>query len=142
LLSRGLRAASDSITIACALRLWPAIFVLEIAALYGMETVEQSVVYGHALGGALWLGAPVVASLSIHASFCLCATILAARSLRTVARAVVRIVHLLRAFTILPAQGASPLRKAVDALVAAHVPAPIPCRIGKRAPPLLIPRSS
>jgi hypothetical protein len=48
-------------------RLLPVIFALQIVVLFGMETIEQIVVYGHAFGGAIWLGGPVVVSLMIHA---------------------------------------------------------------------------
>lgn len=49
------------------LRLLPAAFALQLVALYGMETTEQIAVYGHAFGGALWLGGPIAPSLVIHA---------------------------------------------------------------------------
>jgi hypothetical protein len=47
--------------------LLPAVFILQIAALFTMETIEQVAVAGHPLGGAVWLGGPVAISLALHA---------------------------------------------------------------------------
>lgn len=47
-------------------RLLPVIATLQFATLFAMETVEQTIVYGHPLGGSLWLGAPTVVALIAH----------------------------------------------------------------------------
>jgi hypothetical protein len=52
----------------------PAIFVLQIAVLYVMETAEQFIVGGHTLGPVVWLGGPITASLAIHAALCVTVT--------------------------------------------------------------------
>lgn len=70
----------------------PAIFAMQMAALFGMETLEQIVVSGHPLGGALWLGGPVLVSLLLHAAACVLTTFGLARLLRAAVHGVVRIV--------------------------------------------------
>lgn len=49
-------------------KLLPSIFALQLLALDAMETAEQLVVYGHAFGGAVWLGGPVWFALAAHAA--------------------------------------------------------------------------
>jgi len=76
-------------------RLVPVIFVAQIVALEIMETIEQVAVYGHALGGTLWLGAPILASLAIHALFCVGSAFVLSVVVRTLADGV---RHLARTF--------------------------------------------
>jgi hypothetical protein len=70
----------------------PAIFGLQICVLFGMETTEQIVVYGHAFGGVLWLGGPVAMSLLIHAFFGVAAAFLISNALRVLGAMLTRIV--------------------------------------------------
>jgi len=133
-----LRAVGDCLSPTTVLRLLPAILVMQIGVLYGMETFEQVVVYGHALGGAIWLGGPVLVSLSVHALFCLGVCLGIARSLRALAHTVVRIVCFLRTFTSVSARSVSPIISSFLGLLPIYQPAPIPCRIGKRAPPHIL----
>ncbi len=115
----------------------PAIFVLQIAALYGMETTEQLIVGGHTLGAAVWLGGPVFVSLAIHAAFGATAAFWIARSARRLAATTLRVIALIKTtasfsahvFEILP-------RRRPDARSFRQL-APVLCRIGERAPPLL-----
>jgi hypothetical protein len=117
--------------------LLPWIFVAQIAALYGMETVEQIVIGGHALGGAVWLGAPVAISLAAHAATCLLVTFTAAWLLRRCARAALRLAHL----ALRPIPSASRALRPIILdrafAVPARILAPTACRIGERAPPFL-----
>ena len=56
---------------ACAsVPLFSAIFAAQLVVLYAMETSEQIAVAGHALGGTVWLGAPVAVALALHALAC------------------------------------------------------------------------
>lgn len=84
------------------LRLVPFVFALQIVLLYAMETGEQLAVYGRLLGGALWLGGPPLASLTIHALACVLATWLAVRTARAFARTVVRIAGRIMAIAVAP----------------------------------------
>ncbi len=85
-----------------ALRLVPLIFVAQVAVLFLMETVEQQVVYGHVLGGTLWLGGPIAVSLVAHAVICALVALAAARILRALADATVQLVQLVLALATLP----------------------------------------
>ena len=62
--------------------LLPYVFALQIALLFVMETLEQQVVTGHALGGTVWLGGPPPASLAAHAVACVAVTFLLGRLTR------------------------------------------------------------
>ncbi|MHB8145773.1 MAG: hypothetical protein ACYDGM_00735 [Vulcanimicrobiaceae bacterium] len=68
------------------LRALPVAFGLQLAVLYGMETLEQLVVRGHMLGGTIWLGGPAAISLLVHAIVCLCVAFAALRLLRAFTR--------------------------------------------------------
>lgn len=75
----------------------PAIFVLQLAVLFTMETCEQHLVLGRFLGGTVWLGAPIAVSLALHAAACATISFLLARGLRALAsRVVVVVVSALR----------------------------------------------
>jgi hypothetical protein len=81
----------------------PLLFIVQIAMLWTMETIEQHVVAGHGLGPMIWLGGPIVASVTIHALFCVGAALLARRILIVVEPRAIRVVRailalLLRAF--------------------------------------------
>jgi hypothetical protein len=119
-------------------RLLPATFAIQLATLFSMETIEQYVTTGHFLGGLIWLGGPIVISLAVHALFCIAATYSVSRAIQTVAHAVVRIVRILRGFTLLPACRNAPQFGRSHEFVLAHDLIAIPCRIGKRAPPVLV----
>jgi hypothetical protein len=76
----------------------PAIFILQMAALFVMETAEQIVVYGRAAGGTLWLGGPLAASLIIHAVFAVLCAFVLSKFLRLLADGVKRIAIVLGTF--------------------------------------------
>lgn len=135
-LSKQLRAASDSLTIPSLLAMLPAIFIVQIGVLFAMETLEQFAVFGHGLGGLIWLGGPVAVSLLVHALFCVGSTLLVAKSLRAMTHTVVRLVRILRELVTLRARVTTPLLRALHDLVAVRTLAPVVCRIGERAPPL------
>jgi hypothetical protein len=135
-LTSQLRAASDSLTSISLLAMLPAIFSIQISVLFGMETLEQFVVYGHGLGGSIWLGGPIAVSVAVHALFCIASTLLVAKSLRAMTHTVVRLVRIFRELITVRARVTTPLLRALHDLVAIRTLAPIACRIGERAPPL------
>jgi len=135
-LSERLRSASDSLTNRSLLAMLPAIFITQIGVLFAMETLEQFVVYGHGLGGFIWLGGPIAVSLAVHALFCIGSTLLVAKSLRAMTHTVVRLVRILRELTTLRARVTTSLLRTLHDLVAVRTLAPVVCRIGERAPPL------
>lgn len=115
----------------------PAIFVLQIVALYVMETAEQFVVGGHPLGPAVWLGGPVVASLTIHAAFCLAVSFWIARSARGLALTTLRVIRLIKTTASFAAHAFEMLRPRRSDERCFRQLVRILCRIGERAPPLL-----
>jgi hypothetical protein len=74
------------------LRLLPAVAAVQIVALYLMETTEQLAVFGHPLGGTVWLGGPVGASLTIHLFLAVICAFALSTSLRTFAMTLARVV--------------------------------------------------
>jgi hypothetical protein len=113
----------------------PAIFVLQLAAVYLMETAEQFVVYGHPLGPTIWLGAPPLISLTIHAAIGIAVTFAIVRWRRTLAATTLRVIRLIRAiatFAAAPEQ-ARVARRPGHTLLKELFPALR--AIGDRAPP-------
>jgi len=118
-------------------RLLPAIFSIQLGVLFAMETLEQRVVYGHVIGGSIWLGGPILVSLSVHAAICVLVATIAALALRIFAHATVRLVKLVEAF--------ARLHPRADAVIFASRPGAlreqrsvrILCSLAERAPPVL-----
>lgn len=113
----------------------PAIFVLQLAVLYVMETAEQVLIWGHPLGSTIWLGAPFPIAVSIHAIVAFAVATTLVRSRRALAATTLRVIRSIRAIATLAAAPPrvvtckprrSVLRKLVPALRA----------IGERAPPV------
>ncbi len=79
----------------------PSTYLMQMVVLFGMETLEQIATAGHPLGAMVWLGAPIAASMIIHAISCVVFTWALSRivvsSARTIARAVRQALELLRA---------------------------------------------
>jgi hypothetical protein len=119
------------------LRLLPLILGLQVAALYCMETSEQLAVFGHPLGGTVWLGGPIFISLALHAIVCGVVAYACSRAVGLLARSAVRAVRLILAMAVRAARGLSPIE--LDRTSAPFV-APsffIVGNTGERAPPLL-----
>ena len=117
--------------------LLPYVFAAQIALLYGMETLEQFVVSGHALGGTVWLGGPLPASLAAHAASCVLATFLLGRLTHSLSYKTARIVTRIAA-----AIGLAPRSPLVAFVRRSHRAdarrrAPLLGRTGERAPPHL-----
>jgi hypothetical protein len=114
----------------------PAILLLQVLALYGMETCEQLVVDGHVLGPAVWLGAPPLISLTIHAAICAAVSLWFGRSIRTLAATTLRVIRLIRAIATFAVRSSGvPARRVFDARSFKEL-APVLCSIGERAPPV------
>lgn len=77
----------------CVLRVLPAIAVLQLGTLWAMETTEQTVVYGHPLGGLLWLGAPAAIAVLVHAIIGSASAFAVAAGLTLSARHLVRVIR-------------------------------------------------
>jgi hypothetical protein len=112
-------------------------FALQLALLYVMETCEQIVVTGHALGGTVWLGAPIAIALALHAVACVlsaCALAWILPELSRAAVALARFVRRSRNRLAGPARAAGGLSSDAPATAPASLMA---ARLGKRAPPFL-----
>jgi len=115
----------------------PVIFVLQMVALFAMETAEQFIVGGHVLGPTVWLGGPIFASLALHAAFCLAITFWIARSARELAVTTLRIIRLIKTNASFAAHVFEILRPRRSDERCFRQLVPVLCRIGERAPPLL-----
>lgn len=116
-------------------RLLPLTYALQLALLFGMETLEQFAVYHHALGGTIWLGGPAVISLLGHAVACVAVAFIAARTIRAVAAIAARVISIVCAPATLRAQPDGLILRRSGAFNRYYV-LPTRCRIGERAPPL------
>jgi hypothetical protein len=87
-----------SLNLTVAIKLLPIIFVLQLGILYGMESLEQKIVWGHVLGGTIWLGGPVLISASVHALASAGVALVAAVCIRAFADGAVRLAHLVETF--------------------------------------------
>ncbi|TAM86979.1 hypothetical protein EPN42_12190 [bacterium] len=104
------RAAGD----ATLPRVLPAIYTLQIATLFAMESVEQVIVAGHPLGGSIWLGGPPLLSLLLHALGCVALTTILSHVLRWSAQTLLEIVAIVREL-VLATLGAPASTAAVSA---------------------------
>jgi hypothetical protein len=128
---RDSRAAVPSRT---ALRLFPVAFAVQMVTLFGAETLEQLVAAGHAFGGAVWLGGPILVSLGLHAAIGLLVVAVLARLLDWVTQSIVEVIDILRRLVlawdllspgpVLVAYLAPPPPLDVPALTASHGRAP------------------
>lgn len=90
--------------------LLPTTFAGQLGVLAAMETIEQLVVYGHPLGGTIWLGGPVLFSLLAHALACVLVAFALSALLQSGARSAVRTIRLIRALLERALHGPAPLR--------------------------------
>ncbi len=134
----GLLVASDRALRAGSMQLIPLAFVLQIAALYSMETIEQAVVYGHVLGGMLWLGGPAIFSISAHALACVAVVCTLSRAISACARATLGVIGILRAFAGRRVHGSAASAARRKERAVREILHCAFCRLGERAPPLLI----
>jgi hypothetical protein len=116
--------------------LLPLTFAIQIVLLYGMETTEQVVVWGHVLGGTIWLGGPVLVSLAAHAVICAAIAFAAIRPLRLLATTAAGVIRLIRALATLTVRSASPIALRHRNVLTFDRSAFALCSVGERAPPL------
>jgi hypothetical protein len=114
----------------------PAIFVLQLAVLYVMETFEQLAVWRHTLGPAVWLGAPPPTSIAIHAAICAAVAFALLRSKRRLAAATLRAFAIVAAIATRSVVPEKPLATRRTARVCVKELLPVLCAIGERAPPM------
>ena len=119
------------------LRAMPVIFPIQIAMLYAMESLEQRVVYGHVLGGTIWLGGPSVVALGLHMLICAVAVLVVSTAVRSITDAAANIIRRIRELVLVTPRDARPVFYRENPTAVGHLPTPILCRIGERAPPLL-----
>jgi hypothetical protein len=120
-------------------RLLPPAFALQMLVLYAMETAEQYIVWGHTLSPTIWLGAPALISLGAHAVVCGVVAWVVARSVRALARATLRVIQFVQAFTTLRIRSTQPIaRLSRDSDTYASLGTVLLRGIGERAPPLLV----
>ena len=129
-----LRASASALDARTILKLAPAIFTAQLSIVFLMETIEQIVVAGHPLGGTIWLGAPVLVSLIVHACFGVALTALFSRVLHAFAETLAGLVRFIRSIASF-AVGDSPRPVILRRIVCARHASPVLCRIGVRAPP-------
>jgi hypothetical protein len=111
----------------------PATFAAQLVVLYAMETIEQIVVTGHPLGGFLWMGAPPLVCLMVHAIACTLLFLLATRVMHEVAWATLRVVTM--AGAILTRDERTVRVRRVTCEVPLKRLAPALPSVGGRAPP-------
>lgn len=113
----------------------PAIFALQLLALYVMETAEQLVVWRHVLSPTAWLGGPLPISLTIHAILCLAVALTIARSKRALAATTLRVMRMLAAIVHFAVRAGRPILAARFESICFKELLPLLCSIGERAPP-------
>lgn len=119
----------------------PKVFLLQVAALYAMETIEQIATAGHPLGGTIWLGGPAIVSLTAHGLACIAVTWLLSRSLSWSARTIVRIVRATIEFLRTLVQDPS-LRSYRLTIALPNVRQPYLRALAGRAPPFILPATT
>ena len=125
------------LTLAAIMGRLAAIFVVQIAALWIMETVEQYAVFGHGFGGTVWLGGPVALSLAMHAVVCVATAFGARFVLRALEPRAVRLLRAMLAVLGVVGDASRPrFRRGLAPVVV--LPYFVLCRIGVRAPPAAV----
>jgi len=126
--------AGDALSRGC-VPLLPSIFALQMVTLFIMETAEQLLVFRHAFGPTIWLGAPPAISVAVHAAVCLAVTCAIMRSRRTLAATTLRVVRLIVAIATFVPQIAVPILARQFNHICFKEFLPVLCTIGERAPP-------
>jgi hypothetical protein len=113
-------------------------FGLQIAALFVMETSEQAAIWGHPLGGTIWLGGPIAISLLLHAIGSLVVAGLFSRALRWLAIRVAVVLRLVQ-FLLLVAKQTLLTNGISSGVVLQRRAERAMRRLRGRAPPQLLP---
>jgi hypothetical protein len=113
-------------------------FGLQIVVLFVMETCEQTAIWGHPLGGTIWLGGPIAISLALHAVGGVAVAGLFSRALRWLAIRVAVVLWLVQLLVLAAKQ--TLLTHTITIGVVLHYPAERALRrLRGRAPPQLLP---
>ncbi|MBV8067464.1 MAG: hypothetical protein JO113_05780 [Candidatus Eremiobacteraeota bacterium] len=116
--------------------LLPASYGLQIFTLYVMESLEQLAVCHHTLGPTVWLGAPAPISLAVHAAVCTVVALMLLRSKRSLARATLRVIAIIRAIATLSPAIKKPFGSRLASRICFIRSSSVCCAIGERAPPI------
>jgi hypothetical protein len=117
-----------------------ATFGTQIAVLFVMETCEQIAIWGHPLGGTIWLGGPIAVSLVLHAIGGIAVAGIFSRALRWLAVRVAVVLWLVQFLVLLAKQ--TLLTHGITGDLVLHYPAERALRrLRGRAPPQLLPAS-
>ena len=117
--------------------LLPSIFILQLALLFVIESIEQRIVYGHFLGGALWLGAPIPIALAIHVLFAAGIAFLVATTLREFTRRAPALAAAVRLHREGRRTRATDMRRSFAEVFSAR-PDRVFGAVGERAPPIRV----
>jgi len=131
----GWRTVSIALSLNCILLLLPLIFVMQIALLWGIETVEQYFVVGHVLGGTIWLGGPIEFSLAIHALFCCAIAFFTRRLLTFLEPQAVRLICVLIAFVEIQEKARLSQGIGFSQEISGSLRSPMLRSVSKRGPP-------
>jgi hypothetical protein len=113
-------------------------FGMQIAALFVMETTEQTAIWGHPLGGTIWLGGPIAISLLLHALGGIVVAGLCSRALRWLAVRVAVVLRLVQFLLLVAKQTLLTNRISIGLVL--QLPAERAMRrLRGRAPPQLLP---
>ncbi len=119
------------------LPLLPAIFSAQLVVLYGLETIEQILVAGHPLGGTIWLGAPVLVALALHAGAGALIAYVLVRALDALTRITVSVALFIYAGVARASRASSLGAEPARGRRATGCGNPLASRSGKRAPPFV-----
>ncbi len=117
----------------------PHAFVLQLVALFVMESSEQIFCEGGLLGGIAWLGGPVWFSLLAHAAIGAICTVLITRGMRAIVRRAATLVEIVfeRVLCALGRESATSFARRDDNATLSHMQVLHVHQCGERAPPLL-----
>ena len=132
-INSGLLRSWDTALRARAGTLLPMTFAAQLIVLYSMETIEQAVVAGHPLGGSIWLGAPAIIALAVHALTCIIAFFIATCVMHELAWATLRVVRIIRAILTRGVANCIVIERRL--FIVRKQLAPELCTAGGRAPP-------
>jgi len=134
-----LATTADRIAAISPIRIFAAVYCLQLAALFVLETVEQTAQFGHSLGLTSALGAPLLVGLIVHAACAFGVSMFALLAMRALAAARVRLRGVVAPFVrrLAAAMGKpeSPAAQTLRAIKRISTPTPLARKIANRPPP-------
>lgn len=130
-----LRFCNSSLERISAHQLIPFVFAMQLVTLFSMETLEQTFVTHHYLGGFVWLGAPPTIALLLHFFGGVVAALLLAHLVRSASAAIVAAISIL--LNIIGHYRAPLLPRAGSPTAARAISQPLLRLVLGRAPPSL-----